>query len=292
MVNHRWLRRTILMMTLALTVGVLVGGAVHSKPVAAGGETVEDRMDALKAGRPLTGAPPRSDLIVWRGTNCQNRELYVRLNSSSSDAAKSALIQTLNDATCTQVASPIATESAGVSPLVVNAGYIATSHTLQDIVRIDVAWFRTSTLRSFDGTKVWLDPTLGKQIAWLDGGPGWWPTKTPPHYYYANFDCPTTGFCSEAATIVEGSFHTDFLHCNAINQDIRLVTDIYAYDLGDRTVEFYKYGSCPGVYSATGDRFQSDSGGYGGQTAGALYTCAQPPGSNPPRDVPCDKQLQ
>ena len=288
--DRRWIRIGVIAAALALAATSLAGSAGSGAAVASG-ETVDDRMDALKAGRPLLGAPPRSDLIVWRGTNCRDRELYIRLDGKSTDAAKSALVQTLSDSACTQVASPVQTVARQEFGTLSQSDYIATSHTLQDIVRIDVTWFRTSTLRHYDGLKVWLDPTLGKQIAWLDGGPGWWPTKTPPHYSYANFNCPGSGYCSEAGTIVGANFHTDFLHCNSINQDIRLVTDIYAYELGDRTVEFYKHGSCPGVFSATGDRFQSTTGGYGGQTAGALYTCAQPP-SNPPTDVPCDKSVQ
>lgn len=284
----------------ALAVATVVSTPLHAAsgtPVSFGGPVNDpgwQRLTDVAEGRRPSGTPPRSDVVLWRGDTCETKELYVRLYAKSAAEAKSSLVKTLSDATCTQVPTPTVTQVVpdnGVQAAV-DSHYVATSHTLQDIVFIDVAWFRSSSLVYWDGSKAWHDPALGKVITWLDGGPGWWPTKTPPKYYYANFSCPGSGFCSEAATIAEGNFHTDFLHCNVTNQDIRMVTDVYAQADGSRIVEFYKYGTCAGLHSATDHRTQRTSGGYGGQTAGALYTCAQGPESNPPKNVPCANVTQ
>lgn len=238
-----------------------------------------DTKDSQPASREWSGGsgPHKKDAIKWSGNTCESKRLYVGLYLPPDVDEKSVVVETDESKACHQKARPIVTNYKKSKPDAAPDGFVSiaacslrnnwihTSHTLQDVVRIDLAWLRSSFRRYWNCDTTYWSERFGDIFAWAGSGPSWWRNDPPtfPSIYWGCF--PVTFNCEFTHATVRADFHTDFAHCNAINQDIRLETAVYTYNDGGEYVEFRKNGSCPGVYSATGTRVNtSKTGGFGG----------------------------
>jgi hypothetical protein len=226
--------------------------------------------------------PPETDVIEWTGEDCESRDLHVRLHLDSDDITKDVGVDTGGSQECLQTAEPIEVEegtpevieeanpsssdsesSLGalsllgggpppIPPCNTRKNFIHTSHTLQDAPRIDLAWLRTTFGRKWNCSSTWWSRKNGDLYAISGSGPSWW-QHSRPRFPFVNWNCfiTQTKLCAQAMAIGKADFHTDFLHCNFINQDIQLSSRVFTHRNGTRTVVFAKRGSCPGVFSAT-----------------------------------------
>jgi hypothetical protein len=154
-----------------------------------------------------------------------------------------------------------------------STGTVHTSHTIQDVVNIDLAWLRTSAQRYWDCNKAWWAKTIDTQSrvkAWADSGPTWWHVKDQVTFPYVAWQCPDGGVCASATVWARTTFRVDVLHCNRLNTNsIELDTETITYPDGSYTVYFDKYGSCAGLHSSTAmmtnnSNSRGSPGGYGG----------------------------
>lgn len=216
-----------------------------------------------------------SDAIEWHGTDCATMTVTVRLVLPPGVTEKTALVG--SDDKCRPLLGPI---QVATGSLAAGWSFIHTSHTLQDLPRLDLSWLRSTTARYWDGSSAFWDES-GDMIGWSGNGPSWWLSSAPSWRSagYLWHACPGTyQVCNWVDASVGTDFHVDFVHCNVINQTIRLTTNILARRDGGYEVEFTKTGSCPGVYSATGARSnETRSGGFGG---GGVARCAYPHPTN------------
>lgn len=215
-------------------------------------------------------------------------QVRIHLYSNDPTVEKSRVVG--SDANCVPVVQPVKTafnpeggvlslgggteiSGSSVSSLASCGPYgnvIHSSHTLQDVVRIDIAWLRTSTDRIWNCNATWLheeNDSSDRVKAWSGTGPSWWTLKDPTRFGTVTWTCGRDLNCSNTWARVAVTFHTDFLHCNAINQDIKITETTVSYPDGSYYVDWVKNGSCPGVFSATATKANVSnlrSGGYGG----------------------------
>lgn len=217
------------------------------------------------------------DFVAWSGDNCDDVRIRAVFVSGRGAPGKSLLMKTSDSDECRQSvrrfavgesSSEEAQQEGEMGSLACSASnYIHTSHTLQEFIRVDLAWLRSTAGRYWDCNQGWWSETEGHLFALSGSGPSWW-LHDPPTFPWINWGCDPrhSGTCSDPVMFNAGAwFHTDFLHCNFINQDIYLETHVGTNRNGSRIVVFDQTGSCPGVFSATEDKVNgTNGGGYGG----------------------------
>lgn len=292
-VRTNWYRRALVGVSAILVMGAAM--VVPSSP-------------AFAQDPPASAHDPQTDYIDWTGNSCSTAELHVHLFVPDPTVEKSVRVGSASD--CTPLPEQIITafnptggvinlggSSGGASALSGCGPYgnvIHSSHTLQDVVRIDIAWLRSSVDRAWDCNSTWLhneNDTYDRVKAWADGGPSWWKINDPVTWPNASWSCNTNS-CTNAWARTTTTFHTDFLHCNVINQDIKLTTTTVSYPDGSYWVDFQKNGSCPGVFSATATKTNTDetrAGGYGG--SGFCIRAVAGPVEAPSAQAPCSQQV-
>jgi hypothetical protein len=285
-----------------LTSRSVVGGVVIATltSLTGGGSAVTAAEADPPDGTPEPGAMRRiyssgSDFIEWSGDSCDSIVLRVHMEGRNEEPIeKLATIGTSESDRCEQTLDAVKevmpsaqdlTEAEVSAAAATSSNFIHTSHTLQDTVRIDIGFLRSSTKRFWTGSKTWWDESVaGNNLpAWAGSNP-----RTPwnhgvPDFWAVQFGCENPPYfpCADALYSSLGDFHTDFIHCNVVNQDIRLQTSVRSFTDGTYTVDFFKYGSCPGVFSATGKKANGTrTGGYGGGTDSITICPLPPPASN------------
>jgi hypothetical protein len=254
---------------LAISLGfVLTTGASGRAP-----EARADALHHIDAGG--------NDYVEWSGTDCSSIYLHVHTEVPANVSEKQVLVSTANASDCHQTLDAVtSTLSSGVGPLTsTSSNFIHTSHTLQDVARIDIGWLRSSSKRFWNGTTTWWDESLaGDNLpAWAGSGTGTPWNHTAPSFTDVQWGCQTSPIaCDGTLYYPRADFHTDFLHCNFINQHIVLQSAVRTYISGSYTVDFFQDGSCPGVFSATASKTNSlRTGGYGGGTS-SVAICPVP----------------
>lgn len=140
--------------------------------------------------------------------------------------------------------------------------WIHTSHTIQDLPNIDLAWLRTSFKRGWRCDTTYWTEVSGDMIAFDGSGPSWW-SHQAPFWAVINWTClPIVNLCSQAKSEARAWFRVDFGGCH---QDIRINNAVWTRADGTHTFQTSKSASCTGLHSSTGSMVNgSKTDGYGG----------------------------
>jgi len=143
--------------------------------------------------------------------------------------------------------------------------WLHSSHTLQDVAFIDLAWLRTTAKRGWRCDTTYWSEVSGDMLARSGSGPSWW-SHDKPTWAVINWSClPIINLCSQAKMQARAWVHVNFPSCSGGHEDIQLDNAVWTNANGTLTFQTSKSSSCTGLHSSTGAKSTSTKGsGYGG----------------------------
>lgn len=132
-----------------------------------------------------------------------------------------------------------------------SCNYIHSSQTVQDAVNIDIAKHRLATRRCWNGATTWMTSGIPRSYT----GVPW------NHAYTPKLTRLDTTRSSIAVGKSAGSFHTDWLWCNATSkwQAIELRNTNTSQFNGSHYVSFWQSRACPGTHMSTASKTSMSS---------------------------------
>jgi hypothetical protein len=151
-----------------------------------------------------------------------------------------------------------------MTPTTYNYNFHHSSHTLQDVLNIDVAKLRLVDKRFWNGESSWYDDpwcylsTPAAANCYLYGTVSSytgvrWNHPVSLDFPYINDYCHHDSWCYNPVFEGHGHFHTDFTWCNssAGGQEIDMQNNNYSYADGSYMTDFWTTASCFGLHHAT-----------------------------------------
>jgi len=236
-----------------------------------------------------SGVPTAADPVVWRygddtirwwGHDCESMVVELTMRIQEGEAPDSVVWDsgencepivldppTADDGTVTAATTDAATTDATIAAACTTwYNWVHTSHTIQDLPGIDLAWLRTTMKRYWNCNTTYWSEEYGDLFAYDGSGPSWW-SHDPPWWAVIKWTCwPLPSSCSQAKAEARAWFHVDFPACSGGHEDIRIDNAVWTQKNTSTIVwQTSKSSTCTGLHSSTGTKQNlSKTDGYGG----------------------------